>query len=120
MNNMMGININCKHQDFIDEILTGLKTIETRQTNSLKPYVCKRVGLIKTGCGQATLMGYATITSVVVADSPTLFRKYENQHRIAQGSPYDIKTIKYLYELTDVERCEPKEIYTKGIVARQI
>mgnify|MGYP001086420749 CR=1 FL=1 len=41
-----GIHINVKHQDFVKQILSGEKTMETRDTDSLKPYVGKRVGII--------------------------------------------------------------------------
>ena len=44
---MMGININCKHQDFIGEILSGKKTIETRNTPSLDPYLGQRQKVFK-------------------------------------------------------------------------
>ena len=50
---MVGININDKTQDFTGQILRGEKTVETRRTNSLRPYVGKRVGIVRTGRGRA-------------------------------------------------------------------
>lgn len=118
---MIGININCKHQDFIDEILNGIKTIETRNTNSLKPYIGKRVGLIKTGCGKATLMGYARIGKIVrMVNSKEVFDHYYQWHRVNKDSPYYIKERKFMYQLYDIERCEPKLVESKGIIGRQI
>jgi len=58
---MLGININCKHQDFIAQILSGEKIIETRNTPSLNPYIGQKIGLIRTGQGKATLEGYAQL-----------------------------------------------------------
>ena len=61
---MIGININDKHQLFTEQILNGSKTIETRSSKSLHPYIGKMVGIIRTGKGKATLVGYITIKAV--------------------------------------------------------
>lgn len=119
---MIGININCKYQDFITQILNGLKTIETRETNSLKSCVGKRVGLIRTGCGKAKLVGYVDIVDVIVYNNTTEFRKDYNKHLVAKGSKFDIKEngIKYGYVLANPTRCEETEVTSKGIVIRHI
>lgn len=119
---MMGININCKHQDFIGEILAGKKKIETRNTPSLDPYIGQRVGLIRTGGLFATLEGFATITESFIYYDKTSFDADYELHRVAPGSPYYIKDAgtKVGYILTEVESIEPERIFSKGIVARKI
>jgi SAM-dependent methyltransferase len=118
---MMGININDKCQDFTGQILRGEKTIETRKTRSLDPYIGERVGLIRTGVGKATLVGYATIGEPVVYDSVAKFRRDYDKHLVAPGSAFDIKDgLKYGYPLMQVEPITPKLVQSKGIVARKL
>lgn len=119
---MMGININCKHQDFIGEILREEKTIETRDTPSLDPYIDRRVGLVRTGQGKAMLMGFATIREgFIYYDRQSFDADYE-LHRVAPDSPYYIKDsgTKVAYILEDVEEIEPTPVIKKGIIARDI
>jgi len=122
---MMGININDKYQPFTEQILDGLKTIETRNSRSLDPYCGQRVGLIRTGKGKATLVGYATLGNYVSYYlSNEQFNNGYREHRVGIESKYHIsksKTgIKFGYELTDVERIKPVEVNSRGIVARRI
>ena len=116
----VGININCKSQDFIRQILSGLKVVETRDTASLTCYVGRRVGLIQTGKGKARLMGYATITEEICYNSVDEFRADEDRHCVLKGSKYDIKDIKYGYVLSDVVACNPMYVLSTGIKARDI
>jgi hypothetical protein len=119
---MMGININCKHQDFIGEILRGEKTIETRNTPSLDPYIDRRVGLVRTGQGKAMLMGFATIREgFIYYDRQSFDADYE-LHKVAPDSPYYIKDAgtKVAYVLEDVEEIEPMPVINRGIIARDI
>ena len=118
----MGININCKHQDFIAQILSGEKIIETRNTPSLNPYIGQRIGLIRTGKGKATLEGYATIKGTILYKNPMCFDFHYDLHKVDCNSPYYIKQdgIKIGYLLKDVEAIEPRIITTRGIIARQI
>lgn len=122
---MMGININDKHQPFTEQILDGLKTIETRNTRSLDPYCGQRVGIVRTGKGKAMLVGYATLSNYVSYYlSNEQFNNGYREHRVGIESKYHIsksKTgIKFGYELLNVERIEPVEIESRGIVARRI
>ena len=117
---MLGININCKTQDFIGQILDGMKTIETRNTHSLRCYVGERIGLIKTECGKATLCEYATIMREIHYRNEEEFRRDEDKHLVLKGSVYDIVTDKYGYVLSDVVRIKPVEVSSKGIVSRRI
>ncbi len=117
----MGININDSTQDFTGQILRGEKTIETRSTRSLDPYIGERVGLIRTGVGKATLVGYATVGEPVVYDSVAKFRRDYDKHLVTPGSAFDIKDdLKYGYPLMQVEEVEPKVVESKGIVARRL
>ena len=117
----MGININDSTQDFTGQILRGEKTIETRKTRSLDPYIGERVGLVRTGVGKATLVGYATIGEPVVYDSVAKFRRDYDKHLVAPGSAFDMKDrLKYGYPLMQVESVEPREIESRGIVARRL
>ena len=115
-------NINDKTQPFTEQIFNLLKDIETRNTNSLKSLVGKRVGIICTGCGKATLVGLVTIADVIKYETEDAFRADEKRHMVKKESKYDIKKggVKYGYVLVDVERCDPVIITSKGIVIRNI
>ena len=118
---LMGININDSTQDFTNQILRGEKTIETRSTRSLDPYIGKRVGIVRTGVGKATLVGYATVGEPIFYDSVAKFRRDQSKHRVAPGSAFDMKDrLRYGYPLMQVEAVEPKEIESRGIVARRL
>lgn len=118
---MIGININDKDYPFTEQIFSGLKTIETRRKKTLHPYIGQRVGVIKTGKGKATLIGFTTIGKPIYYKTEEEFRKDENKHRVYAGSKYDIDSVgKWGYPLIDPMRIEPKYINSKGIVARQI
>jgi len=116
------ININCKEQDFIDQILDGIKTVETRERNTLRSCVGKRVGVIRTGCGKAKLVGYVNIDDVIVYKNGNEFRRDEAKHLVKVGSKYDIKQdgIKYGYVLSHPERCEEMDVASNGIVIRKV
>ena len=117
---MKGININDRTQDFTGQILRKEKVIETRNSPSLKPYVGKRVGLVRTGKGDATLVGYATVGEPVVYNSLSQFRKDFSRHKVKKGSEFDFKCQKYGYPMIDVEPTTNRKIVSRGIVARQI
>ena len=114
---MIGININDKHQAFTDQILSGAKTIETRNSKSLHPYIGKQVGIIRTGKGKATLVGYTTIKET---------KKYYNnfdldydKHLVSTDSPFHGQN-KWGYILVDSFRCKPELITSRGIISRKI
>jgi hypothetical protein len=118
---MMGININDKTQPFTAQILSGEKTVETRRTNSLRPYVGQRVGIVRTGRGRATLVGFATIGEPIRYGHQKQFAADYARHRVAAGSPHDCGPDgKYGYLLTDVEATTPRPVTGRGIVARTI
>lgn len=118
---VMGININDDIHPFTQQILSGKKTIETRKTPTLRPYIGNRIGLIRTSKkGKAMLVGYATISKEKEYNSKEDFDKDYDKHLIDKDSPYYIETKKYGYELTDVKKIEPIPVDTKGIISRQI
>ena len=118
---MMGININDKAQAYTSQILDGTKVIETRRTQSLRPYIGKRVGIVRTGVGKATLVGYATVGEPVWYGTPAQFRADYSRHLVAAGSPHDCDHAgKWGYPLLDVIACEPEPVTSRGIVARQL
>ena len=117
----VGININDSEQDFTGQILSGKKTVETRATNSLAPYVGKRVGIVRTGKGKAMLVGYATVGRPVFYKNKEEFDADFKKHRVAPDSPHYIGSSgKYGYPLTRVEKTEPVPVNKKGIIARSI
>jgi len=118
----MGININDKIQDFTGQILSGRKTMETRDTDSLRAYVGKEVGIIRTGKGKAQVVGYMTIGEPVVYNNRAEFKKDQSKHLVKTGSDFDIRAgkTKYGYPLTNVRKVSPFPVTTKGIVARKI
>ena len=117
----VGVNFNDSKQEFTDQILAGEKTIETRATNSLAPYVGKRVGIVRTGKGKAMLVGYATIGSPVFYKNRKEFDADFKKHRVGPESPYYIgPSGKYGYPLTRVEKTEPVPVNKHGIIARSI
>lgn len=116
-----GININDECQDFTGQILRGEKTIETRPSRSLDSRIGKRTGIIRTGAGKATLVGYAIIGKPVVYDSVAKFRRDQSKHRVAPGSIHDIKGgLKYGYPLMQVEAVTPRIITSRGNVIRKL
>ena len=118
---MMGININDKHYPFTELILDGIKTIETRKTPSLNPYIGKRVGIIRTGKGKAMLVGVMTIGEPIRYESEEQFRGDEDKHCVVKGSKYDIDIQgKWGYPISNPVRVKPRYVTNKGIVARKL
>lgn len=117
-----GINVNDKHYPFTEWILDGQKTIETRESNSLHSVIGKRVGIIRTGCGPAMLVGFVDVVGYVVYGDKGGFRSDYEKHMVEDGSRYDIKPngIKFGYILENPEKCDPIPVTSKGIVIRNI
>jgi hypothetical protein len=120
---MMGINVRCESgMDYAGLIVDGAKTLETRRTNSLRPWVGQRVGIVRTGRGPAHLVGYAVIGEPIVMDHAA-FRQAEDQHLVPSGSAYDAQAgeTKYCYPMRDAERLTaPEPVTTRGIIARKL
>jgi len=116
-----GININDSTQPFTEEILDGLKTIETRLSNSLDPYIGKRVGIVRTGKGKAMVVGYVDIVGVKEYNSREEFEADFEQHLVdSDDDEWGFKGKKYGYILANPERITPYEAPKGGIVAREL
>ena len=121
-----GIHINDKTQDFTGEILKKEKVIETRDSvKSLNPYVGKRVGLIRTGVGDATLVGHANIGNPIKYETAEQFRADYSKHKVKEGSKYDFANskygVKYGFPLSEVTPTKNIKITSRGsYVARDI
>ena len=120
---MMGINVrNTKDKPFADLIVDGLKTMETRESNSLHSYVGERIAIVRTGMGKAFAIGAVTITHYIWTDSESIFNSYENMHMVEKGNPFYIKQGigKYMYFLDNAVRYKTPVAVGRGIVARQL
>jgi hypothetical protein len=116
-----GVNINDKVQAFTDQILSGQKTIETRRTNSLRPYIGQRVGIVRTGKGQALLVGFAVIGEPIFYGTKAAFSADFKRHQVGEKSKFRFKRGgKFGYPLTKVTRCVPVPVKSRGIVARKL
>ena len=118
----MGININDRGHPFTGDILAGRKTVETRATDSLRPYVGRRVGIVRTGTGPAVLVGFATIGEPIRYGSPASFRADYGRHRVPAGSVFDYGSGgRFGYPLSDVRSCRPRVVGGRGgRIARRI
>ena len=116
-----GVNINDKAQPFTDQILSGEKTIETRRTNSLRPYIGQRVGIIRTGKGKALLVGFAVIGEPIFYGTKAEFSADFKRHLVSDKSKFRFKRGgKFGYPLTSVTRCAPVPVKSRGIIARKL
>lgn len=119
-----GINVRTDNEtNYAELIVSGQKQYESRDTDSLRPYVGKRVGIIETGSGPAKLVGYATVGEPVEVGE-TEFAGSREQHLVPEGSRFDIKPgqTKFLYEMIEPEPLsQPVDVSSsRGIVARNI
>ena len=119
----MGINVRSDGDiDYAGLIVDGKKKYESRQTDSLRPYVGKTVGIVRTGKGSAVAIGQVTVGEPVVVDAQK-FDKMRDQHLVPQGSKFDIgvNATKYLYPMIDPVRWDSEKLVKqRGIVARKI
>jgi hypothetical protein len=122
----MGININDTHQDYTGQILRGEKTIETRNSRSLHPYVGRRVALYRTHDSSKVptlVVGHATVGDPVFYPDAQSFDADYEQHRVAPDSPHHISFsptgTKYGYPMLDpVALDRPMLVRSRGNVAR--
>ena len=101
------IYINCSKYPFIEQIMRLKKLFETRNKNTLKAFVGKRVLLAETGKGKKPIVRCSCIISDVlkVTDRKT-WNRYRKQTCIKKGSIYEWTKEtrqKYLYQLTDIK-----------------
>jgi len=119
----IGINVRSDGNiDYASLIVDGKKKYESRKTDSLRPYVGRTVGIVRTGNGPAVAIGQVTIGEPIVVDAEK-FDKLRKQHLVPPRSLFDIGATdtKYLYPMINPVRWdEEKLIKNKGIVARKI
>ena len=123
--NPLGINVRQDKDgtDYASLIASGQKAYESRESRSLDPYVGKRVGLVRTGAGPASLVGYAEVGTPIEANEST-FNELREEHLVPKGSTFDIKEgqTKFLYPMLNAESVAPQELPSsyRGNVARAI
>jgi len=116
-----GLNINDSTGQWTDLLLTGVKTIETRNQNNLKSFVGKPIGIIQTGVGRAHVVGFIKLGEPFVYRTLIEFRKDQERHRVLPNSPFDFKDIKFGYPVEIIEKLDkPIPVTTRGIVTRKI
>lgn len=110
---MYGIFVNERGAGFYARwIVTGNKTIETRNRDMLSALVGKRVAVVRTRKSTIPntapmVVGYVTITGKSFCEAND-FHKYFMQHMVSEGSAYDVNSKgKWFYYLADAEKCEP-------------
>lgn len=118
----IGININDSEFPWTEAILSGRKTIETRNSPTLDSYIGKRVGIIRTGKGKAHLVGFVNIVGKKVYHIVEEFRRDAPFHLVEAGDFFDFKgNEKIGYILKDPEKLAvPIQINSRGIVSRKI
>jgi len=120
---VMGVNVASDKKagiHYADLIVDGHKTLESRNTDSLRPYVGKRVAIVRTGAGKAKAIGEVTIGEPIVANKKK-FHAMREHHLVPEGSQFDIKTdTKHLYPMHDPVRYEEERDVGHGIVSRKV
>lgn len=106
---------------YADEIVDGNKVYETRDSDSLRPYVGKRVAIVRTGEGEARAIGEVTVGKPIVVGHQK-FHKMRDQHLVPKGSEFDIKpgSTKHLYPMSDPVRYKEEREVGRGIVSRKV
>jgi len=116
-----GLNINDSTGQWTDMLLTGVKTIETRNQNNLKSFVGKPIGVVRTGVGKACVVGIIKLGSPIEYKTHIAFRKDFKQHRVEEGSPFDWNGIKFGYPVEVIEILDkPIPVTNRGYVTRKI
>lgn len=115
----MGINVNDSSAPYTDMILDGRKTIETRASDSLDPYVGREVGLIRTGKGPAKMVGKVRLGEPKRYESKEEFDRDRPKHRVPKGSKED-KSSGYGYPIRSKKKVKPKSIHSRGNIAREV
>ena len=120
---MIGFNVNDDLVPFTDLILQGIKTIETRNSNTLKSIIGEPVGLIKTSKkNKALLVGIVKLSDPIIYKTEKQFKQDFEKHRIKDCNLYGFKNgIKYGYPVKVLKVFKtPKQVQSFGIVLRKI
>ena len=121
---LMGINVRTDTQAgirYADEIISGKKVYESRNTDSLRPYVGQRIAIVRTGEGSAKAIGEVTLGEPIVVNEEQ-FNAMREQHLVPAGSTFDVPPggVKYLYPVQEPTRYETERDVGQGIVSRQV
>ena len=108
------IFINTTSAPFVDDIIDGRKTYETRTRNTLKSLLTwalgERILIAETGHGDPVVRCSAVIDHFGAVYTEERWNDLRNVHRVPVGSEYDWKPdtkVKWLYHLTDVKTLAP-------------
>ena len=118
----IGINVRCDGSiDYAGLIISGFKTMESRNSNSLRAYIGKRVAIVRTGQGKALAIGEITIGEPLTVNELD-FRMMFDSHLVPENSRFDIEpgNTKFLYPLLNPTRYEQPLNVGLGIVSRKI
>lgn len=108
------IFINCSDQPYVDAIMNGTKTYETRTRNTLKALLRwalgERVLIAETGKGAPVVRCSAVIDHFGSVYTEERWDSLRKVHCVPKDSKYDWKPdtkVKWLYHLSDVRPVEP-------------
>ena len=106
---------------FMENILSGAKSIETRPNQALDALVGHKVALVRTGVKKNNkpynlLFAYVTIEKGEIYDTPEKWDRDKDKHCVNDNSNFAINNFskKYGYALTNLEKVLPKPIYVKN------
>lgn len=102
--------INCTSAPFLDDIIAGHKTIETRARDTLRQFAGCRVLLAETGNGRPVVRASAVLRSGRPVYSRAVWDSLRLRHMVPVGNRYDWTPdtkVKYCYDLLDVRPCDP-------------
>lgn len=121
---MIGINIRTDKNagmDYAGAILAGKKILESRATDSLRPWIGRRVAIVRTGAGPAHAIGTVRIVAGWKVPAP-VFRNMEPFHLVPQNSQFDVAPSgeKWVYLLAEPHEFAVPHAVSRGIVARQV
>lgn len=119
---MLGINVrSTRERRYALDIVRGAKTLETRESDSLRCYVGQRVGIVETGKGKARLLGYVTVGEPIIIPRAD-FDAFAGAHLVAPSCAFYPRNgaAKCAYPMLDPAPCAEASIITRGIRARAI
>lgn len=120
----MGINVRSDTSAgvrYADELVDGRKQFETRDSDSLRAYVGKRIAIVRTGEGPAKAIGEVTLGEPRIVNEEE-FRQLQAEHLVPEGSTFDVKPggVKYLYPVSEPVRYGAEKDVGAGIVSRRV
>jgi predicted transcriptional regulator len=119
----IGINVNQDGDNrYADRLVDGEKTMETRNSDSLRPYVGRRIAIVRTGSGKSKAIGELTLGEPIVVSTANAFAKYRKQTLVPKGSRFDLVAggVKYLYPVSNPVRYADEKDVGLGIVSRKV